>query len=36
VATDMGGSIRVESEVGAGSTFRVRLPAWRGEAPGDA
>ena len=36
VATEMGGSIHVESEVGAGSTFRARLPAWRGEAPGDA
>jgi signal transduction histidine kinase len=33
VVTEMGGSIRVESEVGAGSTFRVRLPAWREETP---
>jgi len=29
VAAEMGGSIRVESVVGEGSTFRVRLLAWR-------
>ncbi len=28
VATELGGGIRVESEVGTGSTFRVRLLAW--------
>jgi signal transduction histidine kinase len=35
VAVELGGSICVESEVGAGSTFRVRLPAWP-EAAGEA
>jgi len=29
IVNEMAGSIDVESEAGAGSTFRVRLPAWR-------
>ena len=28
IVSEMGGSIDVESQAGAGSTFRVRLPAW--------
>ncbi len=36
VATELGGSIRVESEVGMGSTFRVRLLAWSGNTAGEA
>ncbi|MGA2267884.1 MAG: hybrid sensor histidine kinase/response regulator [Bryobacteraceae bacterium] len=32
VVSEMGGSIEVESQSGAGSTFRVRLPAWRAPA----
>jgi signal transduction histidine kinase len=35
VAAEMGGSISVESEVGVGSTFCVRLLKWREEAPGE-
>lgn len=34
VAADMGGGIAVESAEGEGTTFRVRLPAWR--EPGSA
>jgi len=29
IVSEMGGSIQVESEVGAGSTFQVRMPLWR-------
>lgn len=32
IVAEMGGAIAVESEEGAGSTFRVRLPAWQDEA----
>jgi two-component system sensor histidine kinase/response regulator len=35
IVSEMGGSIAVESQAGVGSTFRVRLPAWRDSA-GDA
>jgi signal transduction histidine kinase len=35
IATYLGGSIRISSEVGAGTTFEVDLPArWRGESEG--
>ncbi len=32
IVSEMGGSIAVESQVNAGSTFRVRLPAFRAQA----
>ncbi len=36
VAESHGGSVSVESELGAGSSFTIRLPAdGEGEAPGD-
>ncbi|MGD0498622.1 MAG: HAMP domain-containing sensor histidine kinase [Bryobacteraceae bacterium] len=34
IVAEMGGSIEVESQAGAGSTFRVRLPVWRPPAEG--
>jgi signal transduction histidine kinase len=34
IVSEMGGSIDVESQAGVGSTFRVRLPAWREPAAG--
>jgi two-component system sensor histidine kinase/response regulator len=36
VASDMGGGISVESAEGGGTTFRVRLPAWREPGPPEA
>ena len=33
IVSELGGHIEVESEVEAGSTFHVRLPAWREPAP---
>ncbi|NNG17493.1 MAG: HAMP domain-containing histidine kinase, partial [Gemmatimonadales bacterium] len=36
IVSEMGGSIEVESEEAVGSTFRVRLPVYRGEAGASA